>query len=62
MMLHGNGAIRLSLAHLCRWGGDDEQQIKALGHDVHLLEKSGHWVHTDNPKGLLEIMWVFVWR
>ncbi|PKU64097.1 protein ABHD11 [Dendrobium catenatum] len=23
---------------------------------VHLLPKSGHWVHVDNPKGLLEIM------
>ncbi|PKA46148.1 hypothetical protein AXF42_Ash015439 [Apostasia shenzhenica] len=23
---------------------------------VHVLPKSGHWVHVDNPKGLLEIM------
>lgn len=23
---------------------------------LHLLPKSGHWVHTDNPKGLLEIL------
>lgn len=22
----------------------------------HLLPKSGHWVHVDNPKGLLEIV------
>lgn len=41
---------------ICRWGGPDEEQIKACGHDVHLLQKAGHWVHTDNPRGLLEIM------
>ncbi|XP_020595394.1 uncharacterized protein LOC110035506 [Phalaenopsis equestris] len=23
---------------------------------LHVLPKSGHWVHVDNPKGLLEIM------
>lgn len=23
---------------------------------VHVLPKSGHWVHVDNPKGLLEIV------
>ncbi|KAI3997241.1 hypothetical protein MKX01_009085 [Papaver californicum] len=23
---------------------------------VHLLPKSGHWVHVDNPKGLLDIV------
>lgn len=23
---------------------------------VHVLPKSGHWVHVDNPRGLLEIV------
>lgn len=23
---------------------------------LHVLPKSGHWVHVDNPKGLLEIV------
>jgi hypothetical protein len=27
-----------------------------LGHRVHLLHNSGHWVHTDNPAGLLELL------
>jgi len=39
-----------------RWSGNDEDRIKALGHPVHLLQKAGHWVHTDNPRGLLDIM------
>lgn len=39
-----------------RWGGDDEDRIKSLGHHVHVLPRSGHWVHTDNPNGLLSIL------
>lgn len=39
-----------------RWGGGDAERIRALGHAVHFLEDAGHWVHTDNPKGLLKIM------
>lgn len=39
-----------------RWGGQDEETIKAHGHRVHLLRNSGHWVHTDNPEGLLDIL------
>lgn len=39
-----------------RWGGQDEERIKSLGHKVHLLENSGHWVHTDNPNGLFDIL------
>ncbi|KAL3642696.1 hypothetical protein CASFOL_013511 [Castilleja foliolosa] len=31
--------------------GDGEGKIS-----VHLLPNAGHWVHVDNPKGLLEIM------
>lgn len=38
-----------SLATLER--GPSEGNVTA-----HLLPKSGHWVHVDNPKGLLEIM------
>lgn len=39
-----------------RWGGGDEERIRALGHAVHLLRGSGHWVHSDNPSGLFDIM------
>ncbi|GAB4813895.1 hypothetical protein N2152v2_000941 [Parachlorella kessleri] len=39
-----------------RWGGGDEHRIRSLGHDVHLLPNSGHWVHTDNPVGLFNIL------
>eukprot|EP00210_Caulerpa_lentillifera_P002665 g2545.t1 len=39
-----------------RWAGTDEQDIKELGHGVHLLKNSGHWVHTDNPEGLFQII------
>jgi pimeloyl-ACP methyl ester carboxylesterase len=60
---HGSTALLLLLVPVlmplvcrCRWAGDDEQRIAALGHQVHLLPNSGHWVHTDNPNGLFEIM------
>lgn len=39
-----------------RWGGGDEERIVGLGHPVHLLRNSGHWVHTDNPDGLFDIL------
>lgn len=39
-----------------RWGGGDQQRIMSLGHNVHLLRDSGHWVHTDNPEGLFDIL------
>lgn len=39
-----------------RWAGGDEAAIRALGHSVHLLRDSGHWVHTDNPRGLIELL------
>ncbi|MEW5304667.1 MAG: hypothetical protein WDW36_007262 [Sanguina aurantia] len=39
-----------------RWGGPDEGLIKSMGHGVHLLKDSGHWVHTDNPQGLLKLL------
>ena len=39
-----------------RWGGIDESRIESLGHKVHLLHNSGHWVHTDNPDGLFDIL------
>ena len=39
-----------------RWQGSDARRIEALGHRVHLLADAGHWVHTDNPRGLLDIM------
>lgn len=39
-----------------RWGGTDEQRIKDCGHHVHLLTRAGHWVHTDNPLGLFNIL------
>jgi hypothetical protein len=39
-----------------RWGGPDESRIASYGHTVHVLRNSGHWVHTDNPRGLYDIM------
>jgi len=39
-----------------RWGGADHHRIESNGAQVHMLEDAGHWVHTDNPEGLLEIM------
>jgi pimeloyl-ACP methyl ester carboxylesterase len=39
-----------------RWQGDEAERIERLGHHVHLLPDAGHWVHTDNPQGLLDIM------
>eukprot|EP00955_Chlamydomonas_euryale_P096483 365014-Chlamydomonas_euryale.AAC.7 len=39
-----------------RWGGSDEARIVAAGHRVHLLRGAGHWVHSDNPAGLLQIL------
>jgi len=33
-----------------------EAAIRATGHGVHELRESGHWVHTDNPHGLLRIL------
>lgn len=39
-----------------RWGGQDNERIEEYGHRVHLLKNSGHWVHTDNPDGLFDII------
>lgn len=49
-----------------RWDPDVIQRLErlpSLGRDrsegkvsVHVLPNSGHWVHVDNPKGLLEIV------
>lgn len=39
-----------------RWEGGVSDNIQKLGHNVHLLQHAGHWVHTDNPDGLFDIM------
>lgn len=49
-----------------RWDPDVVQQLESLASreadgsegkvSLHVLPKSGHWVHVDNPKGLLEIV------
>jgi len=39
-----------------RWAGADHHRIERHGASVHVLEDAGHWVHTDNPEGLLRIM------
>jgi hypothetical protein len=41
---------------MCRWAGDEQSRIEACGHRVHLLHNSGHWVHSDNPMGLFDIL------
>lgn len=38
------------------WTDSDLARIAATGARVHLLEESSHWVHIDNPDGLLEII------
>ncbi|KAG2422981.1 hypothetical protein HXX76_015652 [Chlamydomonas incerta] len=37
------------------WRGA-EDTIRGSGHNVHLLPNSGHWVSTDNPDGLYELL------
>lgn len=39
-----------------RWSGDDEDNLRHYGANVHLLQAAGHWLHTDNPEGLFRIM------
>ncbi|CAI7800057.1 unnamed protein product [Closterium sp. NIES-53] len=50
---------------LHRWARDDIRRIvgaeqEAMGHGaavrMHVLEDAGHWVHTDNPDGLFQIL------
>lgn len=38
------------------WSDADESRITSTGASVHLLKDSSHWVHVDNPDGLLEIL------
>lgn len=39
-----------------RWeDGGAAERIEGLGHGVHAIE-AGHWVHTENPAGLFEIL------
>lgn len=49
-----------------RWDCETVQRLDALASrkddgatgkvSVHILPRSGHWVHVDNPKGLLDIV------
>ena len=49
-----------------RWDPEMIQKLESLSSrrvyesdgklSVHVLPNSGHWVHVDNPKGLLEIV------
>lgn len=43
-----------------RWNGDMTARARRLGPEtktsVHILEKAGHWVHVDNPEGLLRML------
>ena len=38
------------------WRDDDVQRIGDAGAGVHMLSDSSHWVHIDNPDGLLQIL------
>ena len=38
------------------WADEDVGRIGAYGGRVHYLANSSHWVHIDNPDGLLEIL------
>lgn len=43
-----------------RWNGEMTAKARALGSEtrarVHILENAGHWVHVDNPEGLLKML------
>ena len=49
-----------------RWDQDTTKRLETIAKQrqsvsdgkvsTHVLRNSGHWVHTDNPKGLLEIV------
>ncbi|CAE6076003.1 unnamed protein product [Arabidopsis arenosa] len=49
-----------------RWDNDTTKRLETIANQrqnvsegkvaTHLLRNSGHWVHTDNPKGLLDIV------
>ena len=38
------------------WTPEDVDRIRRTGANVHLLKSSAHWVHIDNPLGLLDIL------
>ena len=38
------------------WTPEDVARIRGTGANVHLLRNSAHWVHIDNPNGLLDIL------
>ena len=50
----------------CRWTKEtmlqlEEAQTKAAEHSggqlrVHVLKNAGHWLHVDNPHGLMDMM------
>lgn len=39
-----------------RWSAAEQALIQQHGHGVHALANSGHWVHSDNPDGLFDIL------
>lgn len=43
-----------------RWNGEMTERARQLGPEtgchVHVLENAGHWLHVDNPAGLLDIL------
>ena len=47
--------VRADESH--RWDPQAIARLDVLGdNSVHVLQGSGHWVHVDNPKGLLRIL------
>lgn len=38
------------------WREEDIERIDATGANVHVLQDSSHWVHIDNPDGLLDLL------
>lgn len=46
--------------HSARWTGDMRERVRTLPPEArvqhHVLPNAGHWVHVDNPDGLLELM------
>lgn len=38
------------------WTSAERSRLRLAGHSVWLLERAGHWVHVDNPTGLVEML------
>lgn len=47
--------IRAENSHFPWHKNRNKERMTSLGHNLYTLENSGHWLHTDNPSGLMKI-------